>query len=136
MFDDDFPREISPDEGYRREEWADQAQKEAFFAHALPCESCGQPVYGERKRAWWDDMTWIGPCCTDPLFESIPETASCEGLWEALKCCTTVHAVSVAMASHISECETCKALRPEVERIEPQYDVQADGTHVFRKKAA
>lgn len=126
-------REIDPDEGERR------GNREAFYAEALPCESCGRPVFEERTRATWDENLLVGPCCPAPLYDHIPQEANCEELWEALRYCTSVPAVSLAMSIHISECPVCRSLRPEVPRIQPAYEVQADGTCVFpnrRKDAA
>ena len=109
--DSDF---ISFDEGYRREDWSTQAQKEAFYANALPCESCGEPVFGDRKRAWWDSELMVGPCCcADPLYDCIPVDANCPDLIKLLIACKSVSAVRLTFAQHTATCKECSKYAPE-----------------------
>ena len=124
---DDLRDFIDSDEGYRMGEFSMQ---EPFYAEALPCESCGNPV-DSRKRAWWDADLLVGPCCIDPLFDAIPENATCEELFQAVIRCNSVQAVSLAMSMHIAECPQCASLRPEVPKVEPAYTMMPDGTCVF-----
>ena len=128
---------------YQDTDWSSHLRTpEAFYAEALPCESCGRPVDGERKNAWWDGDLKVGPCCTDPLYDDIPLEATCEDLFRAVGRCTTVAEVRLAMSMHVAECEHCKALRPAVAKIEPAYvTISRPGEmdeHVFpnRRKAA
>lgn len=92
---------ISPDEGYRDTDWDSHLRPEAFYTEALPCESCGRPVDGERKRAEWDSDLLVGPCC------AVPDVPFCSTIRPDLEHCTSVEAVAAAMEAHVQTCATC-----------------------------
>jgi len=108
MFDDlrDF---IDPDEGYRDIDWDSHLNvPEAFYADSMPCESCGKPVDGERRKAKWDDSLMIGPCCEFCLDFEFPDLPVCDQLWKDLDRCRSVEEVQVAMEAHRMCCEFCQ----------------------------
>jgi hypothetical protein len=98
------PREISPDEGYRQNE-----PIRAFYTHALPCESCGNPVE-TRKPAEWDPALQVGPCCEFSL-NLMPDIPVCDNLWPALERCQSVQDVELAMEAHRLCCGFCRGER-------------------------
>ena len=110
-FDDH--REITPDEGFRDTDWDSHLREPAFYTHALPCESCGKPVLGDRAPAEWDLDLHVGPCCAFSL-NLIPDLPTCPALWPALEHCTSVQEVSLAMALHLAECPSCQEKRKEL----------------------
>lgn len=91
---------IDQDEGYRPTDW-DSHLREPFFTEALPCESCGQPVDGERRIAPWDTELMVGPCCY--YHEDLPV---CEVLELELQECRAVREVQQAVARH-GDCPNC-----------------------------
>jgi len=110
MENDFDPRDfIDSDEGYRDTDWDSHLRsEEPFYAEALPCESCGRPVLGERKPAKWDESLLIGPCCEFSLDFEFPDLPTCERLWKALDHCQSVQAVRLAMACHLAQCPVCR----------------------------
>lgn len=95
------------------DEGRDIDPREAFYAYALPCESCGAPC-DERQPATWDPELQVGPCCAVDLSE-IPEMPACAELARILKRCATVGQVSDAYQSHKQVCRVCN---PELLAIE------------------
>src|ERR1700690_1302989 len=108
------PRDyIDSDEGYRDTDWDSHLNSpEPFYAHALPCESCGKPVE-DRKPATWDPTLEVGPCCEFNLDAEFPDLPVCPTLWRSLNHCTSTAAVSLAMACHLAECPMCQQARKE-----------------------
>ena len=77
---DDLRDFIDPDEG-RDTDWDSHLNvPEPFYTEALPCESCGKPVDGER-RASWDESLLVGPCCASDVPESIRDPSICMDLY-------------------------------------------------------
>lgn len=62
------------------DEGRDIDPREAFYAYALPCESCGAPC-DERQPATWDPELQVGPCCAVDL-SGIPEVPVCAEFFE------------------------------------------------------
>lgn len=89
---------IDPDEG--------RDVPPAFYAEALPCESCGLPVE-TRKTAAWDAALQVGPCCEFSL-NLIPDLPICERLWSDLDRCASVAEVETAMEAHRLCCSFCR----------------------------
>lgn len=92
-------------EGYRPGE-----PIQAFYTHALPCESCGKPV-AERKPATWDPDLMVGACCEFDLSE-IPNVLTCEALYRVIMRCTTVGEVRDAFTAHRLVCSFCRGEDP------------------------
>lgn len=89
------------------DEGRDIDPREAFYANALPCESCGAPVE-ERKTAAWDESLQVGPCCEFCLDYEFPDLQVCDQLWGDLDHCKSVSEVQIAMEAHRECCEFCK----------------------------
>lgn len=98
---ENFSKFIDYDEG------RDIDPREAFYAHALPCESCGEPV-DERRPAPWDTDLQVGPCCYQN--DSIPDVPVCAELLNVIDRCSLTSDVSIAMEAHRQCCETCRAV--------------------------
>jgi hypothetical protein len=99
---DDLRDFIDPDEG--------RPTPAPFFAEALPCESCGRPVYGEREPAYWDRLLLVGPCCRIEEGE-LPDTPVCSTLFAALMRCDSVAAVCDVFETHVPHCPLCQGRR-------------------------
>ncbi len=80
------------------------AAPDPFFAEALPCESCGLPIFGERVEAYWFPGLMVGACCM------VPEEDICPAFRPILETCKSVDAVSIAMSAHMATCPACAGL--------------------------
>jgi hypothetical protein len=106
----EFEREIDSDEG-RDIDWDSHLRidpREAFYTHAVPCESCGAPV-DDRVTAKWDTTLQVGPCCEFCIDFEVPNLPNCIRLWEAIENCKSVSAVQRAYSLHAQTCPICKA---------------------------
>jgi hypothetical protein len=85
--------------------------KAPFFAHALPCESCGAPCE-DRQPASWDPELLVGPCCQFDISQ-IPDMPICEDLYRLVMRCHTVGEVADTYTAHRQVCRQCnpEALR-------------------------
>ena len=90
--------EIDPEEGYL----------EAFFAEALPCESCGRPCES-RHPASWDNSLLVGPCCAIPV-DDAPDSPVCEEMYALMMSCCTVGELVRVCRAHRKQCATCGAI--------------------------
>ena len=95
------------------DEGRDIDPREAFYTHALPCESCGKPC-DERHTATWDLDLQVGPCCAVDL-SGIPEVPVCAELARVLMRCATVGQVSDAYQSHKQVCRVCNPEAPQMQ---------------------
>jgi hypothetical protein len=104
----DDPRDfIDSDEG-RDIDWDSHLDaREPFFAYALPCESCGRPVDGDRLPAVWDPALLIGPCCAFCLDFEFPDLPNCYPLLKSLDSCKSVEAVRELFTAHVKFCRAC-----------------------------
>jgi hypothetical protein len=89
------------------DEGRDIDPREAFYTHALPCESCGHPV-DERRTAPWDAALHVGACCEFCIDFEVPNLPNCIRLWEAIENCKSVGPVRAVFAAHASGCPICR----------------------------
>jgi hypothetical protein len=80
--------------------------REAFYAEAEPCESCGRPCE-ERKVAKWDESLLVGPCCEFSLDFEFPELPNCYQLLKELDTCKSVFQVRNVFTAHARYCKEC-----------------------------
>lgn len=102
------------DFGIDYDEGRDIDPREAFYANAEPCESCGQPIFEGRKPASWDPDLKVGPCC-EYVVEEIPEIPICEELYKLTMRARTVGELHDTYTSHRKVCRVCNPELPEVE---------------------
>lgn len=109
---DDLRDFIDPDEG-RDTDWDSHLNvPEPFYTEALPCESCGKPVDGER-RASWDESLLVGPCCASDVPESIRDPSICMDLYRIQMACQTVGELCDESKAHRLVCRVCNPGLPE-----------------------
>jgi hypothetical protein len=94
------------------DEGRDIDPREAFYAHALPCESCGMPCE-ETHPASWDTSLHVGPCCELDLSQIPDMGPSCEALHKLVMRCKTVGEVADAFTAHRKACRQCNPELPE-----------------------
>ena len=112
---DDLRDFIDPDEGYRDIDWDSHLNvPEAFYAEALPCESCGKPVDGDRKPALWDSSLLVGPCCASDV-PAVFEVPLCPELYRIQMGCQTVGELVDASKAHRIVCRVCN---PDLEEMQ------------------
>ena len=93
-------------------------EPQAFFTHAVPCESCGAPC-DETRPAPWDTDLQVGECCY--VNASIPDVPVCQGMLDVIDSCPLTSSVSEAMEAHRECCETCGvAIRKDAGRELPE----------------
>jgi hypothetical protein len=111
---DDLRDFTDPDEGYRDTDWDSHLNSpEAFYAEALPCESCGRPVDAERKPALWDESLLIGPCCASDV-PAVFEVPLCPELYRLSMLTQTVGQLLDSREAHRLVCRVCN---PELEEM-------------------
>ena len=95
------------------DEGRDIDPREAFYAYALPCESCGAPC-DERQPATWDLDLQVGPCCAVDL-SGIPEVPVCAEFSRIVMRCATVGQMQDACRYHKQVCRVCNPELPAVQ---------------------
>ena len=85
---------IDPDEG--------REDLQAFYAEALPCESCGRPTWQGRR---WDEeySLWIAVDCGC----NVAAAPTCPLLIPLLDNCETVQEVCDVIRAHRQTCPKC-----------------------------
>jgi hypothetical protein len=82
---------------------ADEGRPEAFYAEALPCESCGEPTF--RGRVWnQEHELWIAVDCSC----NTPELPTCPVLIPELEQAVTVREVCRVIREHRKTCHLCR----------------------------
>lgn len=89
------------------DEGRDIDPREAFYTHALPCESCGNPC-DDRVTAKWDTNLQVGPCCEFCIDFEVPNLPNCLELWKAIDKCKSVSAVQREFSIHARHCVKCQ----------------------------
>lgn len=107
------------------DEGRDIDPREAFYAEALPCESCGTPC-DELRRADWDSDLLVGPCCFHNV--SIPDVPVCPEMARVISQCSLTSSVVEAMEAHRECCEVC--------RVEVRKDAGSERREVRQERAA
>ena len=104
---DDLRDFIDSDEGYRDIDWGSHLNvPEPFYAEALPCESCGKPVDGDRKPALWDSSLLVGPCCASDV-PAVFEVPLCPEMYRRTMQAQTVGEMVDIRQAHRKICRTC-----------------------------
>jgi hypothetical protein len=86
-----------------------------FYMEALPCESCGKPIEGERHPAIWDTDLMVGECCRVEEIE-VPQEIRCRGEYDALMAGRTVGEMVDAVRKHRASCPVCQGARKGIQR--------------------
>jgi hypothetical protein len=100
------------DFGIDFDEGRDIDPREAFYANALPCESCGEPCE-DRQTATWDPSLQVGPCCQFDAAQ-IPELPVCEELYKLTMRAKTVGELMDIRRAHQTVCQVCN---PDAQEI-------------------
>jgi hypothetical protein len=83
----------------------DEGRPGAFFATALPCESCGAPTF--MGRVWnAEHQIWIAQDCAC----NVPSEPTCPLLIPALTQAVTVRQVCRVIREHRRTCHLCKGV--------------------------